>query len=161
MCRGGSRIHGRASWTWQQHPCNSALHRRHHQLDLRPRLPGYRLTNLDEITASNSSIATATVQTAGSLPPLFTLITHPGQNIAKSVLAWNHRVHRASRRLGVPSGGGDEHHRDQNRRQRGGKHHRSARASCADWLAAAAGGIARPQLGSCTHYLRRQSRVEL
>jgi hypothetical protein len=42
--------------------------------------PADRFTNWT-ITSSNASIATATVQAAGSAPPLFTLVTQPAQTL--------------------------------------------------------------------------------
>jgi uncharacterized repeat protein (TIGR03803 family) len=46
-------------------------------------VPANRFTNFT-ITSSNASIATATVQTAGSSPPLFILAAQPGQTMQSS-----------------------------------------------------------------------------
>jgi hypothetical protein len=43
-------------------------------------IPANRFTNFT-ISASNSTIASATVQVVGSSPPLFTLVTQPGQTL--------------------------------------------------------------------------------
>ena len=44
------------------------------------KVPANRFTNYT-ITPSNSAIASATVQAVGSSPPLFTLVTQPGQTL--------------------------------------------------------------------------------
>jgi hypothetical protein len=48
-------------------------------------VPANRFTNYT-ITPSNSTIASATVQAVGSSPPVFTLVTQPGQTLPTSSL---------------------------------------------------------------------------